>query len=190
LIEAAGNVSAHQAEVYYRRLSEVTSINVRESSCLEVSKSIYPKLPVPTHAGGLERVFMEWADQDTRVDAFTKINEYKHDFLRRRYLKADGMPAMYSPDFLLRSGSLVYVIETKAQASLTDENVNRKRRAAVAWCEQVNALSSEQRDDATWSYVILGQAAVKEWRSKNARVTELLDYARLRRAESGQGRLL
>jgi type III restriction enzyme len=190
LIESAGNVPSHQAEVYYRRLSEVSTINVRASSCLEVSKSIYPKLPVPTHAGGLERVFMEWADQDTRVDAFTKINEYRHDFLRRRYLKADGMPAMYSPDFLLRSDRQVYVIETKAQASLTDENVNRKRRAAVAWCEQINALPANQRDDTSWSYVILGQSAVKEWRSKNARVTELLDYARLRLLPSGQARLL
>ncbi|MHB8572614.1 MAG: DEAD/DEAH box helicase family protein [Candidatus Dormibacteria bacterium] len=183
LVESAGNVEVEEAEVYYRRLSEVETITVRESSCLYVTKSIYPRLPVPTHAGGLERTFIEWADRDTQVDAFTRINEYKHDFLRRRYLKADGMPALYSPDFLLRSGERIFVIETKAQSSLTDENVNRKRRAAVAWCDQLNGLPVHQRDGKVWSYVILGESAVKEWKTKNARVTELLEYARLRRNE-------
>ncbi len=190
LVEAESNQQVAKAEVLYRRLSEVETISVRAGSCVEVSKSIYPKLPYPKTGGGLERQFMEWVDQDTQVEAFTKIHEYKHAFLRRRYLKADGMPAMYSPDFLVRLPERVYVIETKSQSGLVNENVQRKQRAAVAWCEQINALEPEQRDNRTWHYVLLGQDAVEEWRSKNARISELLEYARLRRKEAPRQEML
>lgn len=184
LVEASENQQIAGAEVKYRRLSEVATISVRTSSCVAVSKSIYPKLPVPKVAGGLERLFMEWADGDTQVEAFTKIHEYKHAFLQRRYLKADGMPAMYSPDFLLRTDARVYVVETKGQRDLVNENVLRKQRAAVHWCEQINGLALDQRDGREWHYVILGEDAVKEWKNKNARISELLEYARLRRKEA------
>ena len=190
LIEAEGNESVAAAEVRYRALSEVASISVRQGSCVEVSKSIYPKLPVPKVGGGLERLFMEWADDDTQVLAFTKIHEYKHSFLQRRYLKADGMPAMYSPDFLLRTEGHVYIVETKSQRDLVNENVMRKQRAAVAWCEQINQLLPGQRDNREWYYVILGEQAVREWKGKNARVSELLEYARLRRKEAPQQKRL
>ena len=167
----------------YRLLSEVKSISVRSSSAVDVRKCIYPKLPIPTRSGGLERLFIEWADDDSQIEALVKIHEYRHDFLHRPYLKADGMPAQYSPDFLVRTAERVYVVETKAQSALTDENVQRKQRAAIAWCEQINTLPLEQRDGREWQYVILGESSVKEWHSKNARASELLDFARLRRKE-------
>ncbi len=183
LTEAAANQEVAGAEVIHRLLSEVTSLNVRSSSAIEVRKCIYPKLPIPSQKGGLERRFAGWADDDTQVEALVKIHEYRHDFLHRPYLKADGMPARYSPDFLVRTADRVYVVETKAQSALSDENVQRKQRAAIAWCEQINTLPSEQRDAREWHYVILGEASVKEWQSKNARASELLNFARLRRVE-------
>jgi type III restriction enzyme len=192
LTEAAANQEVARAEVIYRLLSEVKSLNVRTSSAIEVQKCIYPKLPIPSHRGGLERRFLTWADGDTQIEALVKIHEYRHDFLHRPYLKADGMPARYSPDCLVRTAGRVYVVETKAQSALSDENVQRKQRAAIAWCEQINALSSDQRDDREWYYVILGESSVKEWQSKHARASELLDFARLRRTEqaSVQERIL
>lgn len=192
LIESEGNQQVEGADVHYRLLSEVATITVKTTSFLSVEHCIYPKLPIPTNRGGLERRFAEWVDRDTQVQAFVKINEYKHAFLQRRYLKADGMPAMYSPDFLVRTSEHVYIVETKAQRDLTDENVIRKQRAAIAWCEQLNALEPELRDEREWYYVILGESAVKEWQKKNARVSELLEYARLRRTEakSTQGKLI
>ncbi|HSH77334.1 MAG TPA: hypothetical protein VLA19_02240 [Herpetosiphonaceae bacterium] len=179
LIEGEANQEVAEAEVRYRYVSEVAHITVRASSAVEITKSIYPKLPIAVRAGGLERTFIEWADQDTQVEAFTKINEYKHGFLQQRYLKADGMPAMYSPDFLLRTAENIYVVETKAEKDLTNENVQRKRRAARAWCDRINTLSPELRENRTWSYVLLGEEAVKQWRARSARITELLDYARV-----------
>lgn len=184
LTEIQTTQSVIEAEVHHRRLSEVKTIPVRASLCVEVNKCIYPKLPIPSSGGGLERLFAEWVDEDTRVEALAKVHEYRHDFLRRPYLKADGMPAQYSPDFLIRTDVDVYVVETKGQSALSDENVQRKQRAALAWCDQINELPRHLRDDRDWSYVLLGESIVREWHRKNVRASELLEYARLRPASS------
>lgn len=184
------NQSVAEAEVRYLNLSDVKTIPVRSSSCVEVTKCIYPRLPVPTRAGGLERLFIEWLDQDTHIEAFAKVHEYRHDFLRRPYLKADGMPAQYSPDFLVRTDMDVYVVETKAQSALSDENVQRKQRAALAWCEQINQLEPRLRLDLAWHYVLLGESVVRDWHSKSARASDLLDYARVRRTGDNQQQAL
>lgn len=178
--------SVAEAEVRHMNLSDVKTIPVRSSSCVEVTKCIYLKLPVPTKGGGLERLFIEWLNTDTHVEAFAKVHEYRHEFLRRPYLKVDGMPAQYSPDFLVRTDTEIYVVETKAQSALSDENVKRKQRAALAWCEQINQLDSHLRADYSWNYVLLGESVVREWHGKNARASDLLDYARLRHSESAQ----
>jgi len=191
LVELQTSQVVASAEVHHRALSEVTTIPVRGSTAEGVNKCIYPKLPVPSHSGGLERRFIRWADKDTGVEALTKVHEYRHDFLRRPYLKADGMPAQYSPDFLIRTAEMVYVVETKAQSALTDENVRRKQKAAVAWCDQINELPEEDRDGRQWAYVLLGESVVIDWQQKNATVTDLLEYAKLRRVKTaGQDRLL
>ena len=136
------------------------------------TKCIHPRHPLPTRSGGLERLFIGWADADSGVEALAKIHEYRHDFLQRPYLKADGMPARYSPDFLVRTTDTVYLVETKAQSALSDENVQRKQRTAVNWCEQINSLSPELRDDRAWYYVLLGGRTAREWKTKGARVSE------------------
>lgn len=191
LVELQDSQVVASAEVQHRSLSEVTTIPVRGSTAEEVNKCIYPKLPIPSQGGGLERRFIRWADKDSGIEALAKVHEYRHDFLRRPYLKADGMPAQYSPDFLIRTPFTIYVVETKAQSALSDENVQRKQKAALAWCEQINELPEEQRDGRDWAYVLLGETIVNEWHKKNATVTDLLEYARLRRTTTArQERLL
>ncbi|WP_280475707.1 TnsA endonuclease N-terminal domain-containing protein [Nocardia farcinica] len=184
LVELQDSQVVASAEVQHRSLSEVTTIPVRGSTAEEVNKCIYPKLPIPSQGGGLERRFIRWADKDSGIEALAKVHEYRHDFLRRPYLKADGMPAQYSPDFLIRTPSTIYVVETKAQSALSDENVQRKQKAALAWCEQINELPEVQRDGRVWAYVLLGETIVDEWHKKNATVTDLLDYARLRKTDT------
>ncbi|QZY52855.1 DEAD/DEAH box helicase family protein [Leucobacter tenebrionis] len=191
LVELQDSQLVASAEVQHRSLSEVATIPVRGSTAEEVNKCIYPKLPVPSQGGGLERRFIRWADKDSGIEALAKVHEYRHDFLRRPYLKADGMPAQYSPDFLIRTPFTIYVVETKAQSALSDENVQRKQKAALAWCEQINELPEEERDGRDWAYVLLGETIVNEWHEKNATVTDLLEYARLRRTTTArQERLL
>jgi type III restriction enzyme len=190
LTELQESVQASEAQVRHVLLSEVTTIPVRGNFAIVVRKCIYPKLPYPSNKGGLEKRFIEWVDKDTRVEAFCKIHEHRHHFMRRPYLKADGMPAQYSPDFIVRTEDGVYVVETKAQSFLSDENVKRKQRAALAWVEQINTLEAHQRMDCDWYYVLLGEEFVKTWESKGMRASEALEMARLRRAdEPGQSGL-
>lgn len=170
------------AEVAYRSVSEVSTISVRTSHAVDVVKCIYPKLPIPSHGGGLERKFIQWADSDSKVESLCKISEYKHTFLHRRYLKTDGMPARYSPDFLVRTADEVYVVETKADSALSDANVQRKQLSAIAWCEQINRLEPAQRAHRRWVYVLLGEQSVQTAIAANERASELLARTRLRTA--------
>lgn len=179
LVAAQASLAVSDAIVEHRSAAEVTSIKVRTSTAVSVRKCIFPKLRVAARAGGLERQFIEWADSDSEVEALIKIDEYAHLFLRRPYLEADGMPAQYSPDFLVRTKSAIYVVETKAQSSVSDENVKRKKRAALAWVEQINELAPELRSDRTWYYVLLGEDSVHSWKEKGARASDLLAQARL-----------
>jgi len=180
LIEAEAPQVTGQTEVLHRRLSEVPKLMMRESSSLPVIKCIYERLAFPTRSGGLERAFMEWAQADAGIQAFCKISENRHTFARLRYVKEDGLPAFYSPDFLVRAESAIYLVETKAQQQTTHPNVQRKLKSATAWCERINSLSPEQRDGLPWHYVLLGESQFRDWRSKGARLGELLDLARVR----------
>lgn len=180
LIEAQGSEQTGAVEVRFRRLSEVGKLPMRESTSVPVSKSIYERQAWPARSGGLEKAFIEWAQADGLIEAFCKISETRHDFARLRYVKEDGLPALYSPDFLVREQEAVYLVETKAQGQLSSPNVQRKLRAASAWCERINALPPEHRGERPWHYVLLGEDAFRDWRSKGAHLAELLRYARVR----------
>lgn len=180
LLEAEETATAADAEVTQRLLSEVPKLTMRESSSLPVEKCIYTRLPFPTRSGGLERAFIEMADRDGSVDAFCKLNEQKHLYTRLRYIKEDGLPAFYHPDFLVKCGDSIFLLETKGQGQVTSPNVKRKKRAAVAWCDKINTLEAEQRSKADWHYVLLAEDAFYEWRDKGASVKEMLNFAKLR----------
>ena len=192
LLESEEQHQTGQTDVRYRKLSEVPKLQMRESLAIPVSKCIYTHQSYPAQSGGLEKAFIYWAQADSRVQAFCKIHEQRHDFARLRYVKEDGLPAFYSPDFLLRSDSSVYLVETKAQAQTTHPNVQRKLKAAAAWVARINALEPDLRDGKTWHYVLLGEVAFYDWQSKNSTLVELLDYARIRPqlVQSEQSRLL
>jgi type III restriction enzyme len=180
LLESEQKHTTGQTEVHLRKLSEVPKLMLRESHSVEVRKCIYTHLGWPARNGGLERAFIHWAQADTQVQAFCKISENRHTFARLRYVKEDGLPAFYSPDFLVRTADAVYLAETKAQQQTAHPNVQRKLRAALAWCDRINALTTEQRGGPPWHYVLLAENVVYEWQAKGARLAELLDYARLR----------
>jgi len=191
LIESEHQDVVGETEVRYRNLSEVPKLMMRESNSLLVVKCIYERLPFPAHNGGLERAFIEWAQADAQVHAFCKVSETRHDFVRLRYVKEDGLPAFYSPDFLVRTGDAIYLVETKAQGQVTTPNVQRKLKAAVAWCDRINGLDEKQRGGLPWHYVLLGESLFQDWRSKGARLGDLLNFARARPLAdaSTQGRL-
>lgn len=153
---------------------------------------VYERLPYPTRSGGLERAFIEWAQADGSVEAFCKISENRHDFARLRYVKEDGLPAFYFPDFLVRTADGIYLVETKAQGQLGNPNVQRKLKAATTWCERINGLPPDLRGDRPWHYALVGESLFWDWKQKGARLGELLAFSRVRPALSAaaQGDLL
>ncbi len=180
LLQSEHKHQTGQTEVRLRYLSEVPKLMMRECHSVAVSKCIYTRLGWPAHNGGLERTFIHWAQADSQVQAFCKISENRHTFARLRYVKDDGLPAFYSPDFLVRTKDAVYLVETKAQAQTIHPNVQRKLKAALNWCERINSLSEKQRGSAPWHYVLLAENVVNEWQGKGAHLADLLRYARLR----------
>ena len=180
LLDARQRLATGPAEVRLRRLSEVPRLMVRESQSVAVSKCIYTRLGWPAHSGGLERKFIQWAQADSQVLAFCRISENRHTFARLRYVKEDGLPAFYFPDFIVRTADAVYLAETKAQQQTIHPDVQRKLRAAWAWCERINALTPAQRGGPPWHYALLPENLVAEWHARGARLAQLLDYARVR----------
>jgi type III restriction enzyme len=180
LPELAETETTAPPEIVQRRLSEVPTIRVRESFSIVTPKCIYERLPYPSRNGGFEQAFIEKANADSTAEAFCKVNEQKHLFMRLRYVRENGLPGFYFPDFLVRTKTGIWLTETKAQDQLIQADVIRKKIAAVAWCERVNELPPEQRSGRAWNYCLLGETLFYEFREKGATMEEILQFARVR----------
>jgi type III restriction enzyme len=180
-----------KAQVEHRFLSSVKTLTVSETGSIETVKSIYSRLPFPKRSGGLELKFMEWCNKDSSVSAYCKLHEYKHDFLWLRYVKEDGMLGRYSPDFIVRCGNNIYLVETKAQRDVSNANVQRKLKAAALYCERINSLPPEQRNSDTWGYALVGESIIEQYVKAHGSVSELLNYAKVRQiTQSDQQKLI
>jgi type III restriction enzyme len=181
IYELQNSIDVREAVVLKRYFSEVDTLRMRENYCLNVVKTIYEKQAYPSNKGLLEKVFMEYCDTDSEVTALIKINEYYHDFARIMYVRADGMLAPYSPDFIVKTGGRIFIVETKAQAHMSIDNVKLKQLAAVEWVERVNKLKPEDRMYAEWDYVLLGENTFYSMKEKGAGIVEILNYAKITR---------
>lgn len=180
LIEAEQVKSQGELEVKHRYLSEVAKLMMQEKHSQDVNKCIYERLGWSARNGGLERGFIQWASADASVLAFCKISENRHTFARLRYVRQDGLPAFYCPDFLVRTSDAIYLVETKAQKDVNHPDVQRKLKAAQTWCERINALPAGHRQALSWHYVLLGESLFHNWRGKGASLAELLRFGRIR----------
>jgi type III restriction enzyme len=177
------NIEVTEAVVMKNYFSSVPELRMRENYCLDIQKTIYEKQSYPSSKGGLERDFMLFIDPQSDTEAFVKINEHYHDFAKILYVRTDGILAPYSPDFLVKTRSGIYVVETKAQEYLSVENVKQKQRAAVDWIERVNRLKPEDRMEREWSYVLLGENTFYSLSERGAIPTEIFEYAKLKKGE-------
>lgn len=170
-----------EPEVMERKLSEAGELRMRESLSLPTVKTMYERTAFPGRSGGLEKAFIEFADTDASVEAFAKLWMDKHYFVRFRYVSAEGMIRFYYPDFLVRTvGGDTFIVETKADDQAGSPNVERKKIAALAWCDRINALPAEYRSNSTWHYVLLTEELFYSWRDRGGSVADLLAYAKLR----------
>jgi type III restriction enzyme len=186
---AVNNVNIEEAIVQKRYFSEVKEVRVREKYSLTVSKCIYDKLSYPSNMGGLERNFIEFIDRDSKVDSFIKIDRNNHPFVGILYLREDGILAKYFPDFLVRIGETVYIVETKAEKDMNSYNVVSKRKATLDFIRNVNDLPSNSRGNYTWKYVLLSESRFYDMKEKGANTKDIFDSIPTQSYVKGEGTL-
>ncbi len=173
------NVESDKAEVEKHYFSDVSELRMRENFSLDITKTIYEKLPYPSNKGGFEKALMEYADADSAVEAIMKVNEYYHAFACLTYVRTDGFLAPYHPDFLVKTKEGFYVVETKSDKDLQDPNVKQKQLAAVDWIKRINALEPSDRMDRKWEYILLGETHFYGLSKNGASVDEICRLAKL-----------
>lgn len=179
VVEAQDTQSTWKSEVLFRKLSEVEKLNMRKNYSLNVVKCIYPQLQYPSNKWELEKNFIEFCDNDWLVQSFCKINENKHTFLRFRYIRSDGIPAYYYPDFIVKTDDKIFLVETKWTSSLQDENVKRKKISARNYIERINKLESELRENRLWEYALLGEDRFYTYQKNWGNIKEMLESTKL-----------
>jgi type III restriction enzyme len=181
--DSMNNLKINDARIVKRYFSEVKEIRIRETYAIMAAKNIYEKIAYPSHSGGFEKDFIEFIDADSKVKAFVKINEYYNDFANIIYIRDDGLLAHYYPDFMIRACDQLYLVETKSERDMSNQNVKNKRLAAIDWIDKVNELPPEERMDCTWSYVLLSQNTFEQMKKQGATICEILEYAKLTKAK-------
>lgn len=179
LYEMQNTVDVQDAIVIKQYFSQVQQLRMRENFSLNIVKTIYEKLPYPSNKGELEKNFMLACDNDSEVRSFLKISEIYHDFAHLNYIRNDGILSSYCPDFILKTKDHIYLIETKAQKDVKDENVLLKKQSALDWLKKINELKPKDRDNCEWSYALLGENTFYSMNAKGASIEEILEYSKL-----------
>ncbi len=179
IIEEQQSEIVGEAVCIKRYLSSIDRLTLRENFCLDVQKCIYPVIQFPSNKGLLEKDFIEYVDNDSLVESFAKIYEQKHDFFKFRYVREDGIPANYFPDFIIKTKEKIYIVETKAKKDMTNQNVLRKKKSAIAYLKRINTLSLDQRDQRIWEYIIMSDTQFYQLKNNNANVIEMMEATKL-----------
>ncbi len=179
IYELQMNVDVKDAEVVKKYFSSVATLKIRENFALDISKSIYQKMAYPSNKGKFEKDFMLFADNDSMVERLLKINENYHTFTSLKYIRTDGMLASYYPDFIIKIGNDIYLLETKAQKDVNQENVIQKQKGALDWIKKINELPLDKRMSSVWYYAILDDNTFYLMKDKGASVKDMLSYCKL-----------
>lgn len=189
VFEMQQSIKPSEARVEQNYFSEVAELRMRENFSLPIVKTIYERLPYPSNRGGFEKDFMEYADNDSGIESLLKVNEYYHSFAVIPYIRTDGLMATYSPDFIVKTKDKLYIIETKADKDLKDENVKQKQIATLDWIRRINALEDKDRMGKEWTYILLGENHFYSLKENNASIEEICELARVGEA-TVKGKLL
>lgn len=181
IYDMQNNINVEEAVVIKKYFSEVESIKMRENFSLAIIKTIYQKLPYPSNKGEFEKNFMLYCDSDGQVDSLLKISEHYHHFAHFNYIRTDGMLSSYYPDFIVKAGTEVYLVETKAQKDVNDPNVRQKEIGALDRLKKVNELKPEDRMGTEWKYALLGETTFYAMRDRGASIKEILEISKLAR---------
>lgn len=66
----------------------------------------------------------------------------------------DNNSKKYEPDFVVETTDSIYIMETKAETNLNDDDVIQKMEAAIKFCQLASEFTAEN-DGKPWSYVLV-----------------------------------
>jgi type III restriction enzyme len=181
ILKIHNNIDVKEAVVEKHYFSEVDSIFGREKYALNITKSIYKQTFYPSNKGKLEKDFLEYADNDSKVERLIKIDNNRHLFASLHYIRQDGMLANYYPDFMLKIGDEIFVVETKGKDRANNTDTKSKEIGALDWIKRINELKPEDRMYAEWSYVLLTDTDFYRCKKQNANIKDILDICKLTR---------
>lgn len=184
IIDMQKNVEVSEAKIEKKYFSEVPELRVRENYSLEITKTIYERLPYPSNRGGFEKALLEYADNDGKVEAIMKVNEYNHNFANITYIRTDGFLSLYYPDFIIKTADKIYLIETKSDKDLNDPNVKQKQLATLDWIQRINQLSPNDRMEREWEYILLGETHFYGLKDNSASIDEICQLAKVNLANA------
>lgn len=188
IYDMQNNIRVEDAVVIKKFFSEIDELKMRENFSLEVAKTIYERLKYPSNKGDLEKNFILYCDGDPEVNSFLKIDDYYHSFAHINYIRTDGMLSPYYPDFIVKIGTDLYLVETKAQKDVKDANVRQKELGTLYRLKKINELNPEDRMGCDWHYVLLGETTFYTMRDKGASIKEIMEFSKLTR-QKVEGRL-
>jgi len=112
--------------------------------------------PVQKFSSDSERMFASLLEKDAEVKKWFKPTREQFSI---SYRDNNGNTAMYEPDFVVETDAYKFIVEPKQASLITDTNVQAKKSAAVAWCE--NATKHEQSNGGkAWAYVLVPHTAI------------------------------
>ena len=185
-MQSVTNIDEARVEKVY--FSSVAELRMRENYSLDITKTIYEKLAYPSNKGEFEKAFLEYLDNDAKVEAIMKVNEYYHNFANITYIRTDGFLSLYSPDFIVKTNKKIYIIETKSDKDLFDSNVKQKQIATLDWVKRINSLDGENRMGREWQYVLMGENHFYGLSSNRASIDEICELAKVTLANA-EGKL-
>ena len=100
----------------------------------------------------LEQALVEFMGKAADVSAFAK--NAGPQALRIDYLAEGQRLAFYTPDFFVRSGGTMFLVETKGQV---DREVPAKAKAAVEWCKSASGKATK------WEYVFVPEGVFQRF---------------------------
>jgi type III restriction enzyme len=125
----------------------------REARRIENARCVFPAIFEAAQGGGLERAFItEVLEKSGEVLAWFKPLERRHS-LALRYRTRFGELSRYWPDFAVRLGDTMWLVETKAARDRESQAIWDKAKAALAWCRTASdaAPVSQHLSGVDWS---------------------------------------
>lgn len=101
-----------------------------------------------------ERQFSETLEETKTVEKWFKPNDEMAKRAFQIFYDLHGKRRMYCPDFVVETGDIKYLIETKKAKEVSTEEVQAKKTAAIKWCEHANTHAKET-GDKPWVYILI-----------------------------------